>query len=77
MALATPSVSEHQRIASAVESGKAFLRAKAEEFIHAAMGKPLLSSYSNDGTPVRCTKAVTCHQPFGQRVGKTGEETFE
>ena len=40
------------------EGGKFFLKSRARAFVAAAQHKPILSSYSADGTPMRFTKRV-------------------
>ena len=51
-------------------------RAEAFELVAGAQGKPMLCSYSNDGTPIRTTTRVVTSGSLGKvrRVGGAGHE---
>ena len=63
-------------LAVLVESGKAFLKRRAESFIKALDDRPLLMSYSGDGTPIK-TKTSASFSSDGTTVIRCGSGSQE
>ena len=60
-----------------VECGKQVLQEKAARLVKVARGKPVLFSYSNDGTPIQTVKRLTATAAGHKPVHRTGKGTDE
>ena len=60
-----------------LESGKAMLRTQAAELIRECNHLPLLSSYSNDGTPLKTYHRIAVQRADGQNMVRVGQQSLE
>ena len=70
---------EERALQGPLESGKVLLRQRLRRFIRACAWRPMLSSYANDGAPVRVSQSMVFHdpKPEQQSLGKRGQVCTE